>query len=486
MASADAEDRGQVHDELAARAGAGALHAHGPAVGGDQVLHDGEAEPEPAGGTVEGLGLLHEQIEHAIEQVRPDADSVIPDADLHAVPGRLRRDVDRAARIAVLGSIREQVREDLLEARRVAVDEEVVGDVEIERLLPVLEQRLRGLDCAPHDFADRSPLLVELDLSAGDPRDVEQVVHQPEQLLQLTIDDQELLRVHAALLHQLDGHHDRRKGISELVTQHGQELVLCARRVLRRAASFDRALEQLAAQLGEGEVHLHARDQLARGERLDEVVVCTRLKPLDARLLSRARGQHDHRNVARRFGRAQSRDQAEAVEIRHHDVREDHVGTMVADGGEGDLAVDGRLDGPIPGEHARQVFAHVGVVVHHEDASRQRSAVRTRRGAELGRSSAAVTDGEVAFGSHRSASSTNRLSLGWAAIRARSCSEARSSRARRNDDGHRGAHARRAPRRHVAAEDPRELVHQRQPDARPFLGARTSTLHAMESIEDMR
>ena len=260
------------------------------------------------------------------------------------------------------------------------MDEEVVGEVEIERLLPLLEQGVRGLDRALHDFADRGPLLVELDLPAGDPRDVEQVVHQPDQLLELAIDDEELLRVRAALLHQLHGHHDRRQGISELMAQHGQELVLGARRVLRRAACLDGALEELAAQLGEGEVHLHARDQLPRGERLDEVVVRARLKPLDARFLACTCGQHDHRDLGRRFGRAQSRDQAEAVEVRHHDVREDHVGTMIADGGEGDLAVDGRLYGPVPGEHARQVFAHVGVVVHHEDTSRQRSAVHRGRG----------------------------------------------------------------------------------------------------------
>ena len=55
-------------------------------MGGHEVLDDGEAEPEPAGGAVEGLRLLHEGIEHAIEQVRFDADPVVAHADLHAVP----------------------------------------------------------------------------------------------------------------------------------------------------------------------------------------------------------------------------------------------------------------------------------------------------------------------------------------------------------------------------------------------------------------
>ena len=53
-----------------------------------------------------------------------------------------------------------------------------------------LEERLRGLDRAPHDVDDRGSLVAELDLPASDPRDVEQIVHQPHQLLQLAIDDQ--------------------------------------------------------------------------------------------------------------------------------------------------------------------------------------------------------------------------------------------------------------------------------------------------------
>ncbi len=136
---------------------------------------------------------------------------------------------------------------------------------------------------------------------------------------------------HAAPAHQLDGEHDGRHGVSQLVAQHGQELVLGAGGVLGRAPRLLGALEQPAAELGERDVHLHARDQLARGERLDQVVVGADLQPLDARLLPGARGQHDHREVGRRLVRAQARDQPESVEVRHHDVREHHVGAPRAD-----------------------------------------------------------------------------------------------------------------------------------------------------------
>ena len=240
---------------------------------GHQVLDDREAETEPTGGAIQGLRLLHEQIEHALDHLRADADPVVADADLDAIADGLRRDADARTRIAVLRGVRQQIREHLLQPRGVAIDEEIAGDVQRERLLSLLKQRLRGLDGALDDLGDRRALLVKVDLPAGDPRDVEQVVDQPHELLELALDDRQLLRRLAAQMHQLDGHHDRRQGISQLVAQHGQELVLGARRVLGRAPRLDGALEQLAAELGERDVHLHARDQLPRGERLDEVVV---------------------------------------------------------------------------------------------------------------------------------------------------------------------------------------------------------------------
>ena len=56
------------------------------------------------------------------------------------------------------------------------------------------KQRLRGLGGALDDLGDRRALLVELDLPARDPRDVEQVVDQPHELLELALDDRQLLR----------------------------------------------------------------------------------------------------------------------------------------------------------------------------------------------------------------------------------------------------------------------------------------------------
>ena len=160
-------------------------------------------------------------------------------------------------------------------------------------------------------------------------------------------------------------------------------------------------------------------------------------------------------------------------------------GRSRADRREGDLAVDGRLHRPVRGEHARQVLAHVGVVVHDQDARRPLGAVDQQRDARTPQRSTSTA--ASAFGSQRSASSTNRLSAARVATGASaSASEDRVGRARRNRDCHRRAPVHRALRRDVAAQQARELVHQREPDAGPFLRARPRAGDAVESVEDVR
>ena len=247
-----------------------------------EVLDDRQAQSQPTGGAVQRLRLLHKQIEHALDHLRADADPAVANADLDGTSHEPRRDADVRAGVAVLRSVRQQVREHLLQARGVAVDEEIGGDVQRQRLMPLLIERLGGFGGALDDLGDGCALLVELDLPARDPGDVHEVVNQPHELLELTLDDLQLLRVAEANAHQLDGHHDGRQGISQLMAEHGQELVLGAGGVLGRSLRVLGALEQPVAELGERDVRPHTRDQLARGERLDEIVVGAGLQSLDA------------------------------------------------------------------------------------------------------------------------------------------------------------------------------------------------------------
>ena len=71
---------------------------------------------------------------------------------------------------------------------------------------------------------------MQLELAAGDARDVQQVVDQLLEMRRLPADDPALPLEPdvVAPLHQLHGRHDGRKRIAQLVPQHGQELVLAA------------------------------------------------------------------------------------------------------------------------------------------------------------------------------------------------------------------------------------------------------------------
>ena len=157
------------------------------------------------------------------------------------------------------------------------------------------------------------------------------------------------------------------------------------------------------AHLGEVEVGPHAGDQLARGERLDEVVVGARGEPLDGGLLPGAGGEHDHRQLRGRRVRAQRGEQPEAVELGHHRVGEDQVGPARRDRLQRGAAVAHGLDVPVAGQQPLEVVAQVGVVVGDQDPRPRR-----RRAASAGTPAPTASSSPTessASGSQRSASS---------------------------------------------------------------------------------
>ena len=114
------------------------------------------------------------------------------------------------------------------------------------------------------------------------------------------------------------------------------------------------------------QLRLDAREEIARRERLDEIVVGRRRETFDPGLLAGARRQHDDRDGLQIGVGAQLPQQPEAIELRHHDVGHDHVGRMRAGRGERFAAVADRLDVPPFGEQAPRVLAHVGVVIRQQ------------------------------------------------------------------------------------------------------------------------
>ena len=136
---------------------------------------------------------------------------------------------------------------------------------------------------------------------------------------------------------------DRRQRIAQLVPEHRQELVLCARRRPRRPRAPRSALS--LARSAPGQMRLDARHQLPRGERLDQVVVGARRRRPSTRASSPARADSMMTGTSRSARSARSSaQQAEAVQLRHHHVGQDEVGRLLRGGGRARPAVGDGLD----------------------------------------------------------------------------------------------------------------------------------------------
>ena len=136
----------------------------------------------------------------------------------------------------------------------------------------------------------------------------------------------------AAQLHQLQRGQDRRQRIAQLVAEHREELVLRAVRLLGVARAPPRPACLCAP--ARFELRLDARHQLARRERLDQVVVGAGVEP-STRASSPARADSMMTGTSRSaVVGAHAAQQAEAVEPRHHHVGEDQVGRLARGGGQ--------------------------------------------------------------------------------------------------------------------------------------------------------
>ena len=192
-------DRRQPDHELAPLAETIAQGHYAAAMKSDQVLDQRQAEAEPALGPIGAAVPLDEEIEDARQQIGRNARTVVldPDDDLAARAPTIfvftafsaGAHHDLSARLRVAGRVGEQVRHDLGEPHRIAVDPQaLVGDVEGEIVIALLEQIARHLDRLGDDVGDLDPLLAQLHLPARDLRDVEEIVDQPGEVVDLPLD----------------------------------------------------------------------------------------------------------------------------------------------------------------------------------------------------------------------------------------------------------------------------------------------------------
>ncbi len=187
-------DEPQPYDELGPRAPAAARRLDRAAVRLDEPLHEREAEPEPAESAVERGVALRERLEEARDQGGVDAYARVPHAKHREAVDGLEGQPDRVAAGGELGRVLEQVPDRLREARRVAVDpQRLAGERDLERHLACGEEPPVVLGGAPRELPEVHRPALHLELSGRDARHVQEVVHEPREVPDLTGDD--VLRV---------------------------------------------------------------------------------------------------------------------------------------------------------------------------------------------------------------------------------------------------------------------------------------------------
>ena len=164
---------GQAERELAAPSRPFAVGRDGPAVHLDQRLDQAEADPQPALRPVRAVLGLDEHLEDVGEHLGHDPDARVPDPHdgLAALSPGLQ--ADQPPRLGVLDGVVQQVPEDLLQPRRVGLQQDrLVRERDGQRVPALLERRPDRLDRTLDDRGEAHDLLAELDLPLGDPGDV--------------------------------------------------------------------------------------------------------------------------------------------------------------------------------------------------------------------------------------------------------------------------------------------------------------------------
>ncbi len=227
-----------------------------------------------------------------------------------------------------------------------------------------------------------------------------------------------------------------------------------------------------------GEGRGNAHHELARRERLGDVVVGARVERLGRFLLPGARREHDDGRRPERSIGAERLDERDTVEPGHHHVAEDQGRRRAPDALEGCGAVADGLDGPPLAQDARDVLAHVGVVVGKDDTFpgicvfREVSSPcgRIERGVDPTRGlldECPCADGRRSAGSLRADERGRKV-----------------RRAARDSHAERRAGADTARDADVAAMQAHELLDEREADAGSLVAARPRALDAVEAFEE--
>jgi hypothetical protein len=143
-------------------------------------------------------------------------------------------------------------------------------------------------------------------------------------------------------------------------------------------------LRRKSAIPGQLDVSLDSRQQLARAERLDQIVVGACSHALHAAFLAGTGRQKDNRNRTCLVVGAQPPEQFQSVHAGYHDVGQNQIRLSARACGKGGLTIADNLELVVWTEQAAQVVAHVGAVVDDQHECAADAARSCHRGTEFG------------------------------------------------------------------------------------------------------
>ena len=196
-----------------------------------QPAHQRQPDPQAALGAVDVAAHLGEHVEHGGKRLGRDANPGVAHRHQRLPrlgPGRHR---DAPAGRGVLGRVVEQVAEHLDDAGGVGVEfNRLLRQMHLEVMAAGLDQGDGGLERHRHQRRQRHRLFFKFDLAARDAGDVEQVVHQVDQVAELAVHhaDQAVQggRLGRGDAQQVEAGADRRQRIAQFVRQGGEEFGL--------------------------------------------------------------------------------------------------------------------------------------------------------------------------------------------------------------------------------------------------------------------
>ncbi len=176
---------------------------------------------------------LCEQVEDRPQLVGRDADPGVGDGDHDVTALAFGGEHDVPPAFVELARVDQEVAEHLYQAHRVGFQpDRFCGPGKLERQSGGLHQRSGHLRRLVHRCRQLHGFAVELQLAARDAGNVQQVVHEVDEMAELALHGflrhPEDLGVTVRVLDELQHVGERRQRITELVREHGEELVLAA------------------------------------------------------------------------------------------------------------------------------------------------------------------------------------------------------------------------------------------------------------------